>query len=66
MRASFETVKKLKAAARRCFLRKVALEISQNSQENTCAGIPFLKKLETGGLQLYQKQAPAQVFSNGF
>ena len=25
----------------------------QNSQENTCAGVYFLTKLETGSLQLY-------------
>ena len=41
MRASFETVKKLEAAARRRSLKRFALEISQNSSENTCAGAPF-------------------------
>ena len=30
--------------ARRCSLKKVFLEISQNSQGNTCAGVSFLIK----------------------
>ena len=36
------------------FLRKkVFLEISQNSQENTCARVSFLIRLQVWGLQLY-------------
>ena len=66
MRASFETVKKLEAAARRRSLKKFAPEISQNSSEKTGAGAPFLITLQTGSLQLYQKQAPAQLFSSRF
>ena len=38
------------AIARRCSVKKVFLEISQNSQENTCARVSFLINL---GLQLY-------------
>ena len=34
------------AVARRCSVKKVFLEISQNSQENTCARV-------SAGLQLY-------------
>ena len=34
------------------FCKKVFLKISQNSQENTCARVPFLIKLQTPGLQL--------------
>ena len=41
------------AVAQRCSLKKVFLEISQNSQENTCARVPFLTNLQTSGLQLY-------------
>ena len=41
------------AVARRCSVKKVFLEISQNSQENTCARVSFLTKLQTQGLQLY-------------
>ena len=33
------------AVVQRCFLKKMSLEISQNSQENTCARVSFLKKL---------------------
>ena len=36
---------------RRCSVKKVFLEISQNSQENTCARVSFLIKLQA--LQLY-------------
>ena len=43
----------LEAAVQRCFVKKVFLEISQNSQENTCARISFLTKLQAWGLQLY-------------
>ena len=39
--------------AQRCSSKKVFLEISQNAQENTCAGISFLIKLQAPGLQLY-------------
>ena len=33
------------AVAQRCSVKKVFLEISQNSQENTCATVSFLIKL---------------------
>ena len=33
------------AAAQRCSVKKVLLEISQSSQENTCARVYFLIKL---------------------
>ena len=39
------------------------LAISQNSQGSTCARVSFLIKLQTSGLQLYQKETLAQVFS---
>ena len=35
-----------KAVAQRCSVKKVFLEISQNSQENTCARVSFLIKLQ--------------------
>ena len=34
------------AVVRRCSVKKVFLEISQNSQENTCARVSFLIKLQ--------------------
>ena len=41
------------AVARRCSVKKVFLDISQNSQENTCVKVSFLIKLQASGLQLY-------------
>ena len=38
------------------YIKKVLLEISQNSQENTCARVSFLLRLQAFGLQLYQKR----------
>ena len=35
------TLQKTGAVARRCSVKKVSLEISQNSQENTCARVSF-------------------------
>ena len=46
-----------KQPARRCSVKKVFLEISQNSQENTCARISFSIKLQASDL----KETLAQV-----
>ena len=35
------------AVTRRCSIKQVILEISQNSQENVCAGFPFLIELSS-------------------
>ena len=45
----------IEAVAQRCSVKKVLLEISQNSQENTCGRVSFLIKLTL-----------AQVFSCEF
>ena len=45
---------------------KVFLEISQNSQENTCARVSFLIIKLQAGLQLYKKETLAQLFSYEF
>ena len=37
----------------RCSVKKLFLEISQNSQENARARVSFLIKLKASGLQLY-------------
>ena len=37
------------AVVQRCSVKKVFLEISQNSQENTCARVSFLIKLQASG-----------------
>ena len=39
--------------AQRCSLKKVFLEISQNLQENTCARVSFLIKLQAVMIILY-------------
>ena len=44
------------AIVRRCSVKKVFLEISQNSRENTCARVTFLMKF-------IKKETTAQVFS---
>ena len=47
------------AATRGSLCKIVFLEISQNSQENNCATVSFLIKLQTLGLQLYSKRDSA-------
>ena len=42
----------MEAVVQRCFGKKMFLEISQNSQENTCARVSF-NKVAGLGLQLY-------------
>ena len=44
--------------AQTCSVKKVFFEISQNPQENTCASVSFLIKLQASGLQLYQGRDP--------
>ena len=52
----------LEAVVRRCFVKKVFLEISQNSQENTCARVSFFTK----ACNFIKKETLAQVFSREF
>ena len=54
------------AVVRRCFVEKVFLEISRNSQENICARASFLINLQALDLQLYQKETLTQVLSCEF
>ena len=44
---------KTEAVAPRCSVKKVLLEILQNSQENTCARVSFLNKVAGSDLQLH-------------
>ena len=44
-------------------LQKVFLEISQNSQENTCARVSFSIKLQAEPCNFIKKETLAQVFS---
>ena len=57
-------IEKAETVAQRCSLKKVFLEISQYSQENTCTGVSFLLKLL--GCNVIKKETPAQVFSCEF
>ena len=50
------TGQKTEAVVWRCSVEKMFLEISQNSQENTCARVSFLIKLQALGLQIYLKR----------
>ena len=47
-RAYFNT----EAVVQSCSVEKVILEISQNSQENTCAKVSFLTELQASGLHV--------------
>ena len=42
------------------------LEVSQNSQENTCARVSFLIKLQAEACNFIKKETQAQVFSCEF
>ena len=50
-------LKGTEAVVQTCYAKKVLLEISQNSQENTCARVSFLiKKLYENFIKLYLKR----------
>ena len=55
-------VRKLKAATRGVLCKREFLEFSQNSQENTCARVSFLIKLQS----YFKKDTLTQVFSCEF
>ena len=54
------------AVSQRRSVKKVFLEVSQNSQENTCARVSFLIKLQVWAWNFIKKETLAQVFSNEF
>ena len=54
------------AVVQRFAVKKVFLEIWQDSQENTCARVSFLIKLEGSGLPLFEKETLAHVLSCEF
>ena len=54
------------AVLRRCSIKKVFIEVSQNSQENTCAKVTFLIKLQAQIYDFIKKETLAQVFSCEF
>ena len=45
----------LEAVVQWCSVKKVFLEVLQNSQENSCARVSFLIKLQTSGIQICWK-----------
>ena len=47
-------------------MKKVFLEISQNSQKNTCATVSFLIKLQAEACNFIKKETLAQAFSGEF
>ena len=51
------------AVSRRCSVKKTFLEISQNSQENTCARVPFLIKLRALAFNFIKNETLTKVFS---
>ena len=58
---------KSEAVVRRCSVKKVFLEISQNSKENTCARVSFLIKFASHrSATLLKKETLTQVFSCKF
>ena len=44
----FRNIKDAEVVTQSCSIKKVFLEISQNSQENICACVSFLRKLQAG------------------
>ena len=56
----------IEAVAKRCSVKIVFLEISQNSQENTCARVSFIIKLQASACNFIKKETLAQVFSCEF
>ena len=59
---SWKNQKNFKSSHQKCSIKKVFLQILQNSQENTCARVSFLIKLLVWVLQLIKKETLAQVF----
>ena len=55
-----------KAVVQRYFVKKVFLEISQNSQENTCARVSFLIKLQAPPATLLKKRLWHRCFPVNF
>ena len=54
------------AAFQRCSVKKVFLEISQNSQENTCARVSFLIQLQGSPATLLKKRLWHRCFPVNF
>ena len=57
---------RIEAVAQRCSVKKVFLEIWQNSQENTCARVSFLIKLQALACNVIKNETLAQTLSCEF
>ena len=51
---------------RKCFVKKVLVEFLQNLQENTCARVSFLIKLQAQACNFIRKETLVQAFSCEF
>ena len=54
------------AVIQMCSVKKVFLEISQNSQGSTCARVSLLINLQATACNVFKKETLAQVFSYEF
>ena len=50
------------AVVQRCSVKMVFIEISQNSQENTCDRVPFLIKLQASASNFIKKETGTSIF----
>ena len=65
MKYFYFSIQHSEAVVQMCSVKKVLLEISQNSQKITCTRVTFLIKLQAWGQSLFFNKI-AQVFSNKF
>ena len=56
----------IEAVVQRCSVKKLLLEISQKSQENTCARVSFLIKLQAWLATLFKKRLWHRCFPVNF
>ena len=59
-------LERAEVVGKRCSVKQVFLEISQNSQENTCVRVSFVIKLQASDCNFIKKEIPTQVFSCEF
>ena len=66
MKYFYLSIQHSEAVVQMCSVKKVFLEISQNSQENTCNRVSFLTKLQAWGQSLFSNKVedlrPATLF----
>ena len=62
----FNFVYMIRSSHQKCSMKKVFSKIFQNSQENTCARVSFLIKLQVSACSFIKKENLAKVFSCEF